>query len=821
MTDTPNSGILSSGEVLNNTYVVGDLIASGGTGEVYRATNRVSGREIAIKILKKEFAQDEQFTNLMKREASVLHEVVDPAVVRYYDLLESDLHGGFLFIVMEFIEGQSLADEMKSKGPVDEATLLQVAERVLKGLMAAHAKNAFHRDLSPDNILLRDGDPEQSTLIDFGIAKDVNEGAKTVVGGGFAGKYQYASPEQMEGRTDARSDLYSLGMTLMGAFRGQSPNAGSSLMEIVSAKAVKPDISDMTGPLGDLVSRLVEPDPNNRLQSAKEALVYLKTAGEPDPVLALTGETEQTVVIARPKAPDTSHLPTTGAESSVSLKTAMNDAPKKSRTGLYALLFLLLAGAGGGAYFSGMLDPAAPDKPNQVAVNTPEPEPEPTPEPEPEPQPEPTGETPTIGDTPQTPSTQTEDDNGTLVTPGTDEGTQTVTAPSTEPQPEPDTEPKPSEAAEAPLPMADPFVLTIKRASREDPLQLTGNLPSNEAIPAFTARLEEALGDFAVTADVTAALGEPFTGWSQNVLNVALLFAELDAWSVAGNGSDVIVTATANNDAEKFALLNGARDLVKGTGLNIVDRIHVDVPPLELAQLTADLQSKSTCGPLGLTGGTDGKVGETDTLTITGPISSATDLARIQGHLIEKAPGRTIRADTKIINPGVCAVLNILPPQNAPELTIEYGYGLKSGAVEGDIYRLGENPVIDVHVPKDRKGYMTVAFVDLANQVFHLLPHQARKENDLSEIGTVDGDTRKVRVAFPVAEASIEQLGFKVVEPLGINILLAVVTDEPLFDQIRPRAESNTAFMEALSNRLAGLPDQGGLVTYRFLMTLE
>ena len=280
MNDDTSEGILNPGDVLNNTYVITELVASGGTGEVYRATNRVSGREIAVKILKAEFAQDEQFINLMKREASVLHEVIDPSVVRYYDLLESDIHGGFLFIVMEFIHGQSLADEMRRSGPIAASVLLKVAKRILLGLKAAHGKNAFHRDLSPDNIILRDGDPEQATLIDFGIAKDVNEGAKTVVGDGFAGKYQYAAPEQMEGQADGRSDLYSLGMTLIGAFRGQSPSAGSSLMQIIRAKADKPDISDMAGSLHSLVSRLVEPDPDDRFSSPQEALDFMRSGME-------------------------------------------------------------------------------------------------------------------------------------------------------------------------------------------------------------------------------------------------------------------------------------------------------------------------------------------------------------------------------------------------------------------------------------------------------------------------------------------------------------------------------------------------------------
>lgn len=747
MSDSSETGILSTGDVLNNTYVISDMIASGGTGEVYRATNRVSGREIAVKILKAEFAQDEQFINLMKREASVLHEVVDPSVVRYYDLLESDSHGGFLFIVMEFIEGQSLADEMKDKGPLDEATLLHVAERVLQGLKAAHEKNAFHRDLSPDNILLRGGDPAQATLIDFGIAKDVNEGAKTVVGGGFAGKYQYASPEQMEGRSDARSDLYSLGMTLMGAYRGQSPNAGSSLMQIISAKAVKPDISDMSGPLADLVSRLVEPDPADRLQSAESALIFLKS-GAP--------QADEKTVIVSSGAQRAAPGPSTGK---AAIATSKADTPpaKKSRAGLYASVAVVLVALGAGGWFSGILSPSDPALDTPLAIT---------------------------------------DDTGSPTTG------------------------QPPVVADA-LPLADPFVLTIERISRDDPLRVLGNLPSQDTIPTVTTQLEEGLNAFAVLTDITPAQGEPFDGWNETIVKVALLFGQLDAWTISANGMDLILIAKAQNELEKTALLNATRNAIEGTNLTIVDRIEVDVPTIKFDELNAGLQGVSTCGPLTLTGGTDGMIGATDTLAVTGKLAVAADMTRVQAYLSQNAPGRDVTSDIEVLNTSVCSVLKLLPAQLSPDLKIAYSYGTKADAVDGDIFRIGENPVIDIQLPKDRTGFLNVAFVDLGEQVFHLLPHQARKENDLQKIGIVDGDTRSVRVAYPVDQASIEQLGFKVVEPLGANILLAVVTDAPLFDQTRPRAESSSAFIEALNGRLAGLPDQGALVSYRYLMTLE
>lgn len=273
------NGLLKPGDVLNNTYVIEELVGAGGTGEVYRATNRVSKRETAVKILKQEFAQNEQFIDLMRREASVLHEIIDDAVVRYHDLLETDQ--GIVFLVMEFIKGHSLADRM-AEGAVPADVLLKVARRVAEGLHAAHTKKAFHRDLSPDNIILKGNDPARATLIDFGIAKDVRADARTVVGGGFAGKYEYAAPEQMDGKVDGRSDLYSLGMTLLAAFRGRVPDLGGSYLEILKNKTVKPNIDDVPGQLQAVIGKLIEPRPDDRFQTAQEVLDFLDGGGRGD-----------------------------------------------------------------------------------------------------------------------------------------------------------------------------------------------------------------------------------------------------------------------------------------------------------------------------------------------------------------------------------------------------------------------------------------------------------------------------------------------------------------------------------------------------------
>lgn len=371
------------------------------------------------------------------------------------------------------------------------------------------------------------------------------------------------------------------------------------------------------------------------------------------------------------------------------------------------------------------------------------------------------------------------------------------------------------------MPLADPFVLTIERGSPDDPLRLIGNLPSEDAVPALTTQLEQHLNAFAVLSDVTPARGEPFAGWSERIIKVAMLFDAVESWTVSANDMDVILIAKAQNELEKTALLNGARAAIEGTKLALVDRIEVEIPPVSLDDLDFGLQDMASCGPLSLTGGRNGALGPDDALAVSGKLAVAADMSRVQAYLSQMAPGREISSYLEILNSSVCSVLRLMPEDLSGALEIDYSYGTKADRVEGDIFRIGENPVIDIRLPKDREGFLNVVFVDLAEQVFHLLPHQARTANTLQDIGSVDGDTRTVRVAYPVAEASIEKLGFKVVEPVGANILLAIVSDTPLFDEIRPRAESSGAFIEALNDRLEDLPDDGALVNYRFMMTLE
>ena len=155
------------------------------------------------------------------------------------------------------------------RGGASPRDLLIVAHRVAEGLVATHARNIVHRDLSPDNIILRGGDPAQAVIIDFGIAKDASAGARTIVGNDFAGKYEYAAPEQMHGRAEPRSDLYALGASLLATFRGRVPDVGGSPGEVIAAQgAAARHRRACPSRCETLIDDLTQPDPARRPPSA-------------------------------------------------------------------------------------------------------------------------------------------------------------------------------------------------------------------------------------------------------------------------------------------------------------------------------------------------------------------------------------------------------------------------------------------------------------------------------------------------------------------------------------------------------------------------
>ena len=157
MSDSRPSDIFKPGDLLNNTYRIEAILGRGGTSEVYRARNEISKRLVAIKALKSEFSRNEDYLTLMTREEEI-RDIRHDAVVRYSE--NHRTREGLIYLVMDYVEGPPLEHFMLNGG-MGAADLLKVLRRVAQGLQAAHRRNIVHRDLSPDNIILRGGQPRR------------------------------------------------------------------------------------------------------------------------------------------------------------------------------------------------------------------------------------------------------------------------------------------------------------------------------------------------------------------------------------------------------------------------------------------------------------------------------------------------------------------------------------------------------------------------------------------------------------------------------------------------------------------------------------
>lgn len=345
--------IFQPGDVLNNTYRIEAALGRGGTSEVYRARSEISGRVVALKALRSEFSRNEDYLSLMRREEDI-REIRHDGIVRYFDNQRTD--DGTVYLIMDYVQGPGLDVKLKSGG-MSADDLMIVAARVSDALAAAHAKKIVHRDLSPDNIILRNGNPAEAVIIDFGIAKDSNPGAETIVGNEFAGKYAYASPEQLAGKTDERADIYALGALLLATFRGKPPQVGSNPMEVVTRKAQPLDTSGVPEPLKSLIDQMTQPDPAQRLPNAAAVLEAIRRGPQP----AAADEADRTVIVPRssPNAQPQTARAAPGAETAST--QASSPLAKPARAGMMAALVALVAVVGGaGAYFFGLFAPGYP-----------------------------------------------------------------------------------------------------------------------------------------------------------------------------------------------------------------------------------------------------------------------------------------------------------------------------------------------------------------------------------------------------------------------------------------------------------------------------
>jgi hypothetical protein len=271
----PRAGAVSVGTTLNGIYEVERLIGVGGMGEVYKGRAIQTGDAVAIKMIRPELARDEAALALFRREAAALHNLYNEAIVRYY-VFTIDPGTQSPYLAMEFVDGQPLSERIKQAPlSLDEVDVLR--RRIGPGLHAAHLLGIVHRDVSPDNIILPGGSIARAKIIDFGIARSSILGEGTVIGSGFAGKYNYVSPEQLGlygGDVTGRSDMYSFGLVLAEAMTGKPLDMGGSQVQILEKRRRLPDLSGIDARIRPLLARMLAADPAERFADMSEVAAW-------------------------------------------------------------------------------------------------------------------------------------------------------------------------------------------------------------------------------------------------------------------------------------------------------------------------------------------------------------------------------------------------------------------------------------------------------------------------------------------------------------------------------------------------------------------
>lgn len=226
--------MIKEGVMLNGRYEIMGRIGMGGMADVYKAVDRVLNRYVAVKVLKREFREDENFVKKFWSEAQSAAGLQHPNIVNVYDVAEDR---GLYYIVMELVEGITLKDYIQKKGRLTPKEVIGITLQVCAGIEAAHSNNIIHRDVKPQNIIIsKEG---KVKVTDFGIAKATSS---NTISTNVMGSVHYTSPEQARGGfSDAKSDIYSLGITMYEMITGELPFDGDSTVSI-ALKHLQEDI---------------------------------------------------------------------------------------------------------------------------------------------------------------------------------------------------------------------------------------------------------------------------------------------------------------------------------------------------------------------------------------------------------------------------------------------------------------------------------------------------------------------------------------------------------------------------------------------------
>jgi serine/threonine-protein kinase len=259
------------GSVLDGRYRVDTLIATGGMSSVYRGLDIRLDRPVALKVMESRYAGDHQFLTRFQREARAVARLKDPGLVAVYD---QGIEGQHPFLVMELIEGGTLRELLRERGPMPPHAVAAVLSPVLGGLAVAHAAGLVHRDIKPENVLI--SDDGEVKIADFGLVRALAE-AKITSTSVILGTAAYLSPEQVStGDADPRSDVYSAGVLAYELLTGVTPFTGDTALTVAYQRmdndvpAPSTVISGVPSQFDELVAVSTARDPAQRYTDARD-----------------------------------------------------------------------------------------------------------------------------------------------------------------------------------------------------------------------------------------------------------------------------------------------------------------------------------------------------------------------------------------------------------------------------------------------------------------------------------------------------------------------------------------------------------------------